>query len=107
MTGEQHSTGPCVIVTHRIRAGTDDDFLQALQRLHDARRARGWVTEHWLVLKNRDEENTYTQIVEYVNPEAEEQANEAPDMGEFRREIGKVSTGYPEHRWTHLVRSTC
>lgn len=101
------SQGPCVIVTHRIQPAKDAEFLEALQRLHEARRAKGWVTDHWLVLRNRDAENTYTQILEYTSPEAETEANEAPEMGALRREIGKVSAGYPEHVWTAVVRATC
>ena len=107
MTSGQSIVGPCVIVTHRIQPTKDAEFLDALQRLHDERRARGWVTDRWLVLKNRDQEHTYTQLVEYSSAEAEEEANRAPDMGDLRREVGRVSAGYPDHVWTAVVRATC
>lgn len=99
------SAGPCVIVIHRIQPRKDQEFLTALENLHQERRNRGWVTERWLVLKNRDEENTYTQVVEYVSTEAEDAANNHPDMGPLRRAIGAVSTGYPEHTWTAVARA--
>ena len=106
MAASDAPTGPCVLITHAIRPGTDAEFLDALQRLHDARRAQGLVTDRWLVLKNRDRPDTYTQILEYVSEEAEAAADQSPELGAFRREIGKVSAGYPDHVWTVVVRST-
>lgn len=106
MAQEEMVAGPCVIVTHRIRAGRDTEFLDALERLQEARRAREWVTDRWLVMKNRDEDGVYTQVVEYVSLEAEAEANRSPELAELRKAIGAESTGYPDHLWTVVARAT-
>jgi hypothetical protein len=95
-----------VVITHTIRTGSDEAFLSALRRLHDARRSRGLVTDQWLVLRDRDRDDTYLQILEYVSPEAEKQADESPELALIRRELGAVSAGRPDHIWATLMLST-
>jgi hypothetical protein len=99
----EHPQAVCVIVTHTIHSGRDAHFLAALRRLHESRRVLGLVTDRWLVLKDRDREDTYTQILEYVSVEAEERAEQSPELAVIRREIGAVSAGRPDHLWASVV----